>query len=114
VWKVSGEEKLRLGSNTLPSDIFPEEPLNFFIQNVTVGDSPLQTTFVSYLWFNSSKYPATNVTCEKSVTERVTIALEAHDGVYGEKATSAENIRAENGKVVTFVMLALYCYCVLF
>ncbi|CAI8017170.1 hypothetical protein GBAR_LOCUS10470, partial [Geodia barretti] len=73
VWRVNDIEKLRLGPTFKPSDIFPEEPLNFLLQSVVVGNSSSQTTFVSYLWFNTSD--VNSVSCESNEETR-TLVLE--------------------------------------
>ena len=81
VWRVDGAEELRLGPTSTTNDHFPEEPLNFFIDQVTtVDNNPQQTTFVSYLWFNSSKYVPTTVACE-SATHTVSIMLKPINGM---------------------------------
>ena len=74
VWKVDGTEMFRLGPSSTTADFFPTEPLNFFVHQVIVGDNPLQTTFVSYLWFNSSNFIPTTVACE-SATQNISITL---------------------------------------
>ena len=66
VWKVNDIEELRLSPSSKPSDIFPEEPLNFLVQSVEVGNSPSQTNFVSYLWFNTGNVDVNNVSCESN------------------------------------------------
>ena len=77
VWKVDGVEMFRLGPISTTADFFPTEPLNFLVHQVIITDNPLQTTFVSYLWFNSSNFVPTTVTCE-SATQNISVTLERY------------------------------------
>lgn len=78
VWKVNDVEMIRLGPTSRNSDFFPTEPLNFLVQEVITGDSPFQTSYVSYLWFNSSNYNITSIACENIAFTLATIGESLH------------------------------------
>ena len=63
VWMIDGNEVDSFGPRSVPSDSFPQEPVNIILQNVTVGDIESETSFISFMWFNISTYPASSVTC---------------------------------------------------
>ena len=73
---VSGTEKFTLGLNYQAPSFNDESSINLYAEKVTHGVS--SASFVSYLWFNSSKHmEATNVTCA-SLTHNITIRLEPY------------------------------------
>jgi hypothetical protein len=94
VWKVDGDEMFRLGPSSTTADVFPTEPLNFLVHQVIVGDNPFQTTFVSYLWFNSSNFVPTTVTCE-SATQNISVTLERYDVECEAQSIPAETLTDE-------------------
>ena len=80
VWMVSGTEKFTLGLNSQAPSFDEESSMNFYAEKVTPGVS--SASFVSYLWFNSSKHmEATNVTCA-SFTRNITIRLDPYGTYY--------------------------------
>ena len=78
VWKISGSEVFRLGPSFTAPSFREEESLSLFVEDVVDHGNSLRY-YVSYLWFNSSKFEeASNVTCA-SETEDATILFQ-HQG----------------------------------
>ena len=64
VWKVSNVEVFRLSPNSREKAYHQNMNYNLLVENVTLGDSPSQTTYVSHMWFRSSIInDNTSVTC---------------------------------------------------
>ena len=66
VWKVNGEEKLRLTRNSNKTNVlFSEDSLNIYVQTIMPETTEYYASYVSMLWFDSSIVGDTiNVTCE--------------------------------------------------
>ena len=75
VWMIDGIEVDSFGPRSVPSDSFPQEPVNIILQNVTVGDIESETSFTSFMWFNISTYKNSSVTCKSDDYHTVTIHL---------------------------------------
>lgn len=74
IWNINGIET-SLTPGVIESDYIPNEPLNFYVQNVSSNKLDLQADFISLIWFNSTNFLTfNNITCgdgENTVTLQV-------------------------------------------
>ena len=67
IWEISGNPILTILTHTKPSDVITQDPVNVFIQKISLGESEKENNFTSYLWFNSSYFEdedSVDVTCK--------------------------------------------------
>lgn len=61
---VDGEEMFRLGPESTREEFFPQQPFYFVPFSIVPSTSPLQTTYISFMWYEGGDINASTVTCE--------------------------------------------------
>ena len=72
VWKVNGDEKLRLWANSPDKALILVDSLKFLVEEVISADNiASDTTFISYMWFDDPSVFDHNmdVVCESAESE---------------------------------------------
>ena len=73
VWKLSGNEKLRVVHTTRAPSFHEDDFVNVFVEDIIHGNTASETSYVSYLWIYSLDHERpTNISCESS-THQFTI-----------------------------------------